>query len=384
MSDIVAGNIEASSDIVGNSEVSSGSSSINEIDVNFFDLQFLKNKFCPRGMKTHSRAPTHEYRASIAKVEEWFLLTREAQDVKLEEWRKMSRSQKQKFTVMIPNQENNKRRPSRDVAATRSGQSQDKRIKKAEPVAKKITSLASSEAERKKAQEKYRAEPKARRTKKCNARAVHPGANCTGTTPRFSVSYSSRVRPTDASPAVDGSNLIGAHNVSALFDRAVDKQRQLVMKEFATLVRMVRPEFKYSDGMPRHTSYLVSFNEVHRTKKGRPLKNPKKRDKTEVLFLGASSHEDRLTKIGNLAGQLKAISKKPNSVELTCLLDNDLTDIRDEVNSHTQKQLAAVSESSFKAVDFHSTENVVAADTVHLPSPHTSSQGSSKRRRRTR
>eukprot|EP00978_Attheya_sp_CCMP212_P005905 scaffold13182_cov64-Attheya_sp.AAC.9 len=243
-------------------------------------------------MKTHSRAPTHEYRTSIAKVEEWFLLTREAQDVKLEEWRKMSRSKKQKLTDMIPNQENNKRRPSRDVVATRSGQSQDKRIKKAKPVAKKTTSLDSSEAERKEAQGKYRAEPKARRTKKCNARAVH-----------------------------------------SILVQLV--QPQLVFLFHILLVFIPQmPPLLSMDGMPRHTNYLVSFNEVHRTKKGRQPKQNETRQKFYFL-------EHRAMR----------------------------TDIRDEVSSHTQKQLAAVSESSFKTVDFHSTENVVAANTVHIPSP---------------
>eukprot|EP00978_Attheya_sp_CCMP212_P006181 scaffold13947_cov38-Attheya_sp.AAC.2 len=95
---------------------------------------------------------------------------------------------------------------------------------------------------------------------------------------------------------------------------------------------MVRPKFEYSDGMPRHTNNLVSFNELpHRTKKGHQPRNPPKRDKTEVLFLESSSHEDQFTKIGNLAGQLKDISMNPDSVELMCLLDNNLTDIRDQI-----------------------------------------------------
>eukprot|EP00978_Attheya_sp_CCMP212_P016160 scaffold42113_cov46-Attheya_sp.AAC.1 len=63
----------------------------------------------------------------------------------------------------------------------------------------------------------------------------------------------------------------------------------------------------------------------------------------------------------NLAGQLKAISTNSDSVELTCLLDNNLTDIQDQVSSHTQQQLAAAAESSSKTVDFHGMENVVAA-----------------------
>eukprot|EP00978_Attheya_sp_CCMP212_P043774 scaffold291378_cov31-Attheya_sp.AAC.2 len=50
----------------------------------------------------------------------------------------------------------------------------------------------------------------------------------------FSVCYSSHTCPTDASSATDGPNLIGAHNVSAMFDQMIDKQWQLVMKNSHT------------------------------------------------------------------------------------------------------------------------------------------------------
>eukprot|EP00978_Attheya_sp_CCMP212_P006180 scaffold13947_cov38-Attheya_sp.AAC.1 len=43
---------------------------------------FLMDKFCQHSKKTQSRAPTHKDRVLIAKVEEWFQLTREVQDEK--------------------------------------------------------------------------------------------------------------------------------------------------------------------------------------------------------------------------------------------------------------------------------------------------------------